>query len=151
MVSAWLAIDDTDVANSAMQVIPGSHHHAQLTFRDNTAAQNNVLVQTVDNPADYGDASVALEMRAGQISLHSDWILHGSEPNRSNRRRCGLAMRYLSADARAYNGWNAKSIWCRGTDPGGHWTNHPRPDGELIPTPDNSSSANPVRDASLSR
>ena len=32
---------------------------------------------------------VALEMRAGQVSLHSDWILHGSEPNRSNRRRCG--------------------------------------------------------------
>ena len=32
---------------------------------------------------------VALEMRAGQISLHSDWILHGSEPNRSNRGRRG--------------------------------------------------------------
>ena len=94
---------------------------------------------------------VALEMRASQISLHSDWILHGSEPNRSNRRRCGLAMRYLSADVRAYNGWNANSTWCRGTDPTDHWANHPRPDGELIPTPDNASSADPVRDASLSR
>ncbi len=50
---------------------------------------------------EFGDAPVALEMRAGQISLHSDWILHGSEPNRSDRRRCGLAMRYLSADVRA--------------------------------------------------
>ena len=95
VVSAWLAIDDVDVDNSAMQVIGGSHHHAQLTFRDSTAAENNVLVQTVDNAADYGDPPVALEMRAGQISLHSDWILHGSEPNRSNRRRRGLAMRYL--------------------------------------------------------
>ena len=76
-----------------MQVIGGSHHHAQLTFRDSTATENNVLVQTVDNATDYGESPVALEMRAGQISLHSDWILHGSEPNRSNRRRCGLAMR----------------------------------------------------------
>ena len=151
VVSAWLAIDDTDVANSAMHVIPGSHHHAQLTFRDSTATENNVLVQTVDNTAGYGDPPVALEMRAGQISLHSDWILHGSEPNRSNRRRCGPAMRYLSTDVRAYNGWNANSIWCRGTDPTSHWANHPRPDGELIPTPDNASSADPVRDASLSR
>ena len=67
VVSAWLAIDDVDVANSTMQVIPGSHHHAQLTFRDSTAEENNVLVQTVDNPADYGDPPVALEMRAGQI------------------------------------------------------------------------------------
>ena len=110
VVSAWLAIDDTDVANSAMRVIGGSHRHALLIFRDSTAAENNVLVQTVDNAADYGDAPVALEMRAGQISLHSDWILHGAEPNGSNRRRCGLAMRYLSADVRAYDGWNANSI-----------------------------------------
>ena len=60
-----------------------------------------MLVQTVDDPGDYGDPPVALEMRAGQISLHSDWILHGSEPNRSNRRRCGPAMRCLSSDVRA--------------------------------------------------
>ncbi len=150
VVSAWLAIDDVDIDNSAMHVIPGSHHHAQLTFRDSTATENNVLVQTVDNAADYGEPPVALEMRAGQISLHSDWILHGSEPNRSDRRRCGLAMRYLSADVRAYDGWNANSVWCRGTDPTGHWANHPRPDGELIPTVDHAP-ADPVRDASLSR
>ena len=133
-----------------MQVIGGSHHHAQLTFRDSTATENNVLVQTVDNAADYGDAPVALEMRAGQISLHSDWILHSSEPNRSNRRRCGLAMRYLSADVRAYDGWNANSIWCRGTDAGGHWANHPRPHGEHIPNPESAAAADPVREASLS-
>ena len=97
-----------------------------------------------------GDAPVALEMRAGQISLHSDWILHGSEPNRSNRRRCGLAMRYLSADVRAYDGWNTNSTWCRGTDAGGHWANHPRPDGEDIPTPESGAADDPVTEASLS-
>ena len=134
---------------SSKQVI--NQHYWCRGIRDSTATENNVLFQTVDNAADYGDAPVALEMRAGQISLHSDWILHGSEPNGSKRRRCGPAMRYLSTDVRAYNGWNANSIWCRGTDAGGHWTNHPRPDGELIPTPDNASSADPVRDASLSR
>ena len=150
VVSAWLAIVDVDVDNAAMQVIGGSHHHAQLTFRDSTAAENNVLAQTVDNAADYGDAPVALEMRAGQISLHSDWILHRSEPNGSNRRRCGLAMRYLSADVRAYNGWNANSIRCRGADAGGHWANHPRPHGEAIPTPDSPVAVDPVREASLS-
>ena len=150
VVSAWLAIDDVDIDNSAMHVIPRSHHHAQLTFRDSTAAENNVLFQTVDNAADYGDAPVALEMRAGQISLHSDWILHGSEPNSSNRRRCGLAMRYLSADVRAYDGWNTNSTWCRGTDPTGHWANHPRPHSEQIPTPESAAANDPVREASLS-
>ena len=100
-VTAWPAIDDVDVDNSAMGVIPRSHHHAQVAFGDSTTAENSVLVQTVDDPGKFGDAPVALEMRAGQISLHSDWILHGSEPNRSNRRRRGPAMRYLPADVRA--------------------------------------------------
>jgi ectoine hydroxylase-related dioxygenase (phytanoyl-CoA dioxygenase family) len=133
VVSAWLAIDDVDLGNGAMQVIPGSHLRAQVEFRDSTADEHNVLNQTVENPEEHGDPPVALELKAGQISLHSDWVLHGSEPNESNRRRCGLAMRYLSKDVRAYNGWNDNSIICRGEEPTGHWADHPRPAGELIP------------------
>ena len=127
------AIDDSDLGNGAMQVIPGSHLNAQVAFRDSADDERNVLNQTVENPEQHGDPPVALELKAGQISLHSDWILHGSEPNESNRRRCGLAMRYLSKDVRAYNGWNENSIICRGSEPTGHWVHHPRPHGELIP------------------
>ena len=136
VVSAWLAIDDVDLGNGAMQVIPGSHLSAQVAFRDSADDEHNVLNQTVEDPQAHGDPPVALELQAGQISLHSDWVLHGSEPNESNRRRCGLAMRYLSKDVRAYNGWNDNSIICRGEEPTGHWANHPRPRGELIPTKD---------------
>lgn len=140
VVSAWLAIDDVDVDNGAMQVIPGSHTNAQVPFATSTAEENNVIDQTVPNPADYGDEPVALELRAGQISLHSDWILHGSEPNESPLRRGGLAIRFLSSDVRAYNGWNENSIVCRGLELTGHWADHPRPPGEQIPvrTPDDS-------------
>ena len=133
VVSAWLAIDDSDLGNGAMQVIPGSHLKAQVEFRDSAADEHNVLNQTVEDPEQHGDPPVALELKAGQISLHSDWVLHGSDPNDSDRRRCGLAMRYLSKDVRAYNGWNENSIICRGEEPTGHWANHPRPAGELIP------------------
>lgn len=133
VVSAWLAIDDVDLGNGAMQVIPGSHLNAQVAFRDSAEEERNVLNQTVEQPEAFGDPPVALELRAGQISLHSDWVLHGSEPNESTRRRCGLAMRYLSKDVRAYNGWNAHSVICRGEEPTGHWADHPRPAGELIP------------------
>jgi ectoine hydroxylase-related dioxygenase (phytanoyl-CoA dioxygenase family) len=133
VVTAWLAIDDVDLGNGAMQIIPRSHLNAQLPFSESRSDENNVLNQTVADPERYGDAPVALELKAGQISLHSDWLLHGSEVNRSSRRRCGLAMRYLSSDVRAYNGWNQHSIVCRGVEPTGHWASHPRPDGEFIP------------------
>ena len=133
VVTAWLAIDDSDLDNGAMQVIPGSHLQAQIDFERSSADENNVLHQTVHDPEAYGDPPVAFELKAGQMSLHSDWLLHGSEPNLSNRRRCGLALRYLSSDVRAYNGWNAHSVVCRGSEPSGHWANHPRPQGEEIP------------------
>jgi ectoine hydroxylase-related dioxygenase (phytanoyl-CoA dioxygenase family) len=133
VVSAWLAIDDVDVDNAAMHVIPGSHLKAQVPFVESAEDENNVLNQTVRDPQSHGEAAVALVLKAGQMSLHSDWILHGSEVNHSNRRRCGLAMRFLSADVRAFNGWNQHSIVCRGVEPSGHWANHPRPDGEMVP------------------
>lgn len=133
VVTAWLAIDDVDLENGAMQVIPGSHLQAQVDFEESGADERNVLNQTVRDPEQYGDPPVAFELKAGQISLHSDWLLHGSEPNNSNRRRCGLALRYLSSDVRAYNGWNEHSVVCRGSEPTGHWANHPRPVGEKIP------------------
>jgi non-heme Fe2+,alpha-ketoglutarate-dependent halogenase len=133
VVSAWLAIDDVDVGNAAMQVIPGSHRKAQVPFFASTEEENNVLNQTVRDPLEHGSAPVSLELNAGQMSLHSDWILHSSDVNQSSRRRCGLAMRYLSSDVRAFNGWNEHSVICRGNEPTGHWANHPRPDGEFIP------------------
>ena len=133
VVSIWLAIDDSTPANGAMRVIPRSHRQAQVPFADSAATENNVLNQTVRDPTAHGDAPVALELKAGQISLHSDWILHGSEPNTSDTRRCGLALRYLSSDVRAFKGWNAHSVVCRGVDGSGHWANHPRPTGDELP------------------
>jgi ectoine hydroxylase-related dioxygenase (phytanoyl-CoA dioxygenase family) len=35
-----------------------------------------------------------INLKAGQISLHNDALLHGSEANNSNRRRCGVTMRF---------------------------------------------------------
>ena len=139
VVSAWLAIDDSNESNGAMQVIPGSHIKAQVPYTDSTKEENNVLNQTVLDPTEHGEPPVPLTLKAGQISLHSDWILHGSQPNTSKKRRCGLAMRFLSSDVRAHLGWNQHSIICRGSDPSGHWANHSRPPGELIPNRGNPS------------
>ena len=85
-----------------------------------------MLNQTIDNAEQYGEI-VYNELTAGQISIHSDLLLHGSEENRSRRRRCGLTLRYCSADVRAELGWNEKGVHVCGCDPSGHWWNNPRP------------------------
>jgi ectoine hydroxylase-related dioxygenase (phytanoyl-CoA dioxygenase family) len=117
-----------------MTVIPGSHVHGQLDFEESTSEENNVLSQSVRSPESYGDAPVAFTMQAGQMSLHSDLLLHGSEPNRSDRRRCGLTMRFVSPEVRELKGWRRNAIIARGSDPSGHWPHHPRPDHDDIPT-----------------
>jgi non-heme Fe2+,alpha-ketoglutarate-dependent halogenase len=136
-VTVWLALDDADLTNGAMQLIPGSHVHGQIAFEPSRADEKNVLNQTVHNPLRYGGAPVTVALKAGQMSLHTDLLLHGSEPNRSARRRCGLTMRFVSPDVRAYRGWNLKSaVICRGRDPSGHWIHHPRPRFDRMPSPD---------------
>jgi non-heme Fe2+,alpha-ketoglutarate-dependent halogenase len=125
-VTVWLAIDDADVENACMRFIPGSHRLGHLTYKLTENDDSNVLNQTVENVESLGEP-VNDELRAGEASIHSDLLLHGSEANQSARRRCGLTLRYTTADVRAELGWNAKGVIVRGSDPEGHWANAPRP------------------------
>ena len=128
-VSAWLAIDDTDRENGCMQVIPGSHCRGPLALRESDAAEQNVLAATVIDVEQYGDP-VCFELQAGEISLHSDMLLHSSEPNRSNRRRCGLTIRYANTAVTADWNFADAAILCRGEDPDNNWAHVPQPPGE---------------------
>ena len=133
-VTAWLAIDDVDRGNAAMRVIPGTHVIGELTTTLSETNEDNVLTEKVPGSERFGDP-VYFELAAGQISLHSDLILHGSTANRSDRRRCGVAIRYCTPDVRDINdeGWNSRTIWVRGEDPAGYWANIPRPVGDAVP------------------
>ena len=117
-VTAWLAIDDATVENACMRFIPGSHRLGHLTYTLSENDEANVLNQTVAEVDRLGEP-VDVELKAGQISIHSDLLLHGSEANQSNRRRCGLTLRYCPADVRAGLGWNAKGVIVRGGDESG--------------------------------
>ena len=38
-------------------------------------------------------------LTAGEFSLHDVYLIHGSEPNRSTRRRAGFVIRYMPASS----------------------------------------------------
>ena len=88
-VTVWLAIDDADIENACMQFIPGSHRRGELKHHASNPAEDNVLNRTAD-ATEIRAEPVHIELKAGEISLHSDLLLHGSPRNNSNRRRCGL-------------------------------------------------------------
>ena len=87
------------------------------------------LDQTVDDVERYGEI-VDVELEAGEISIHSDLLLHSSHYNESDRRRCGLTLRYCTPDVRAVPGyaWEKEGVLINASDPSGHWGNPPRPE-----------------------
>jgi non-heme Fe2+,alpha-ketoglutarate-dependent halogenase len=125
-VTIWLAIDDASVENACMRYIPGSHRLGHLTYRLSETDEANVLNQTVEG-IEKLEPPVDVELKAGEVSMHSDLLLHGSEANQSARRRCGLTLRYCPADVKAGLGWNAKGVIVSGVDVSGHWGNAARP------------------------
>ena len=125
-ITVWLAVDDADVENACMRFVKGSHHFGAMTFRPSDPKEHNVLNQTIENVEQYGEF-VDDCLKAGEISLHSDLLLHGSDANASSRRRCGLTLRYAPVDVHAYMDWNLKGVWVSGSDPSGHWANRSRP------------------------
>ena len=133
-ISVWLAIDDVDATNAPMQVIPRSHLHGQIDFERTRLNERSVILQSIQTPERFGDAPIPIRLKAGQISIHSDLIVHGSDGNQSDRRRCGLTLRYLPPDVRNLSETGGLTpIICRGHDPTGYWEHTPRPENESLP------------------
>src|SRR4029453_3746952 len=106
-VTVWLGIDDADRGNAGMKYIPGTQGLGHLTYKLSENDPTNVLNQIVPDVEKYGEP-VVVEPKAGEAWLHADLLLHGSDANLSDRRRCGLTLRYTTGDVRAYMGWQDK-------------------------------------------
>ncbi len=98
VVTLWLAVDPADAAKSAMKVIPGSHRGwRELETVD--SGQDQMLKRSVPVSPEQEASAVTLAMGAGSLSIHDSFILHGSDANRSRRRRAGYTVRYCSTDS----------------------------------------------------
>lgn len=114
--SAWLAVDDVDVENSAVHIIPGTHRELIPHI---PATEGQAFREQAD-PACY-DASkaVALELKAGEFFMFNERLLHWSRPNTSDRRRFGMAIRVLPPQVRVtkWDGPEHGLVQLQGEDP----------------------------------
>jgi len=94
-LTAWYAVDDADVENGCMRVIPGTH--GGIREHGKSEREGNLLCINQEEPVTPEEEARAVDLvlRAGEISLHHGMLIHGSNPNRSSRRRCGLTIRYI--------------------------------------------------------
>ena len=130
-VTVWLAIDDADEANSAMRFIPGTHDKGALPVTATEGAAN-VFHKGTANAEALG-TPFTNNLKAGQMSMHADMLVHGSLANTSDRRRCGFTLRYCPPETQITDEVWAKgveAILCRGE--AGNWRTYPRPENDDI-------------------
>ena len=92
----WLAVDDSDRENGCMRFIPGSHKDREVLAHETDSSGRTTLplgLKGIDE-----SAAVDVEVEAGAFSVHDPFVLHGSNPNRSSRRRCAITIKYISTD-----------------------------------------------------
>lgn len=132
VVTAWIALTDSNAANGAMSVIPGTHLMDQVPHRD-TFDDNNLLTRGQEVAVDVDvSKSVRLDLKAGEMSLHHVRLVHGSPPNPSDDRRIGYAIRYIPTSVRQLHGKDGATL-VRGTDRVGSFEHEPRPTRDMDP------------------
>ena len=116
VITAWVAFSDSNAANGAMRVMPGTHKLDQVTHRDTFNADNLLSRgQEIEVEVDERQARM-LELRAGEMSLHHVRLIHGSDPNPSDTRRIGFAIRYIPTHVRQVAGTHDSATLVRGVD-----------------------------------
>jgi len=111
-ITAWIAIDDADVANGCMRVIPGSHKQGLMEHGKSDRKGNLLSVNQSIDTAQVDESTAAdIELKAGQMSLHDGLLIHGSNPNQSDRRRAGLTVRFTRTDVDLVGHAVAKHNW----------------------------------------
>ena len=86
MLTIWIALDDVDLSNGAVQYIRGSHSHLidpKLPFKDVNGKTYSVLAP---EQVDQGK-TVSFTVPAGHAVMHHCLTIHGAPPNRSDRTR----------------------------------------------------------------
>ena len=126
IATAWVALSEATPENGCMQFAARTHLGSKQPHAE-TAAAHNMLSrgQTMTLPA--GTPLVDAALAPGQMSVHHCLLAHGSGPNRTDRRRVGLAIRYVAPHVRVTSGPPMAATLVRGEDRFGHFVPAPAP------------------------
>jgi ectoine hydroxylase-related dioxygenase (phytanoyl-CoA dioxygenase family) len=132
VATVWIAISPSNKISGCMKFIAGTHQK-QVRHED-TFDENNLLTRGQEIAVEVDEAeAVYVELMPGQASLHHVLLFHGSEPNRSDDRRIGLAIRYIPTHLRQAVGARDWATLVRGKDEYHHFLPSHVPKRDLEP------------------
>jgi ectoine hydroxylase-related dioxygenase (phytanoyl-CoA dioxygenase family) len=133
VLTAWVAFTPSNPANGCVRVIPGTHKMDQVPHKETFDAKN--LLTRGQEVAVEVDESKAVELvlKPGEMSMHHIRLFHNSEPNNSDDRRIGFAIRYIPTRIKQTASNLDSATLARGTDRYGHFELEPRPASDFAP------------------
>ncbi|MFP2996607.1 phytanoyl-CoA dioxygenase family protein [Spongiivirga sp. MCCC 1A20706] len=98
IVTIWLAIDNSNISNGCMGVVPGTHNNGFSEYEEVADVENSTFSTEIKKGTFNLNDVVWFELQKGQYSVHDARIIHGANANTSENRRCGYTMRYFALD-----------------------------------------------------
>jgi non-heme Fe2+,alpha-ketoglutarate-dependent halogenase len=130
VMTAWVALSPANLESGCMKFLPGSQTQDHIEHVD-TFHKDNLLSRGQEIAVDVKDAkTVDCILDPGEMSLHHVKVVHGSEPNRSDDRRIGLAIRYIPTSLQQLKVRDSATL-VRGVDRYGNFDPEPRPQRDL--------------------
>ncbi|MBX2881568.1 MAG: phytanoyl-CoA dioxygenase family protein [Granulosicoccus sp.] len=115
-VTAWIALSPSTLQSGCMDLVKASHKNSILPHKD-TYADDNMLSRGQEVEVHVNDDErTHVELQPGEMSLHHGLSIHGSQPNQSDDRRIGFAIRYINPDAQQLGAHRVHAMMARGVD-----------------------------------
>src|ERR1700748_687287 len=132
VATAWVAMSPANKVSGCMKFVAGTH--LKQVAHEDTFDKNNLLTRGQEIAVEVDEAqAVHVELQPGQASLHHVLLFHGSEPNQSDQRRIGLAIRYIPTHLKQAVGHRDWATLVRGKDAYGHFEPEHVPKHDLEP------------------
>jgi len=133
ILTVWIALTEANEANGCMRMMLGSHKDGIAPHRD-TWNPDNILTrgQTIDAKIDE-EKAVWVMLKQGEASFHHVDMWHASKSNETKNRRVGLALRYITPEARQERVATDFATLLRGEDRYGHFQSEARPASTMHP------------------
>ncbi|MGH9326853.1 MAG: phytanoyl-CoA dioxygenase family protein [Terriglobia bacterium] len=132
VTTAWIALSESCPENGCMRVIPGSQDGPLLPQME-TYAQDNALSRGQEIAVAVEESrAVDLVLQPGEMSLHHIGIVHGSNANKSEKPRIGLAVRFITPEVVQDGDARPIVLLVRGKDEFGHFDVVDPPQDDVI-------------------
>jgi phytanoyl-CoA hydroxylase len=96
-VSAWIALDDVDIDNGCMSMVPGSHLWGNNIDFLHTLKSYDAMPHEFEG---HKIEVVPCPVKKGEVHFHHALTWHGSHANTSGRPRRAIAIHYMTQDTK---------------------------------------------------